>query len=86
MRLVQILTCVGVFAASTPALAADYSRPRHVEFNPPVVFVGIPAPKPIFLVASPPQYVMDLRTGRPGYWIIQQPSFFDRLFGERNGY
>ena len=86
MRAMTFFTCISVLGSSAPAFAADYSRSRNVVFNPPVVLLGMPAPKPIFLVASPPQYVMDLRTGHPGYWIIQQPSFLDRLFGERDGY
>lgn len=85
MRLVPFLICIGIVATSTPALAADY-RPRRVALDPPAIFVGIPPPPPVFLVASPPQYVQDLRTGRAGYWVTLQPSFIDRLFGERNGY
>lgn len=86
MRVVSLLTCIGVFATSTAASSADYYSSARPAFNPPVVFVGIPPPKPIYLVASPPQYMQDLRTGRPGYWITPQRSFLDRLFGERDGY
>ena len=86
MRVIRFLTCIGILAISTPALSADYHRPRRDAFDAPPVYVGFPAPKPIYWVAAPPQYIQDLRTGRPGYWTAPQPSFLDRLFGERNGY
>ena len=86
MRIFPFLKYIGILAITTPSLAADYRQSSQVALYPPIGYVGIPTPKPIYLVASPPQYVQDLRTGRPGYWITPQPSFFDRLFGERNGY
>ena len=85
MRPLLLLGCIGFFATSVPAQSADYNTTRTYR-DPPPVFVGIAPPRPVYLVASPPQYIQDLRTGQPGRWVVLQPSFFDRLFGERNGY
>ena len=85
MRLKNSLLYLAILGASTPAFGADYSY-RVAAREKPAVFVGIPAPPPVYIVASPPQYVQDLRTDRPGHWITPQPSLFERFFGERNGY
>lgn len=85
MRLAGALGVAGVLIASGPGTAADYGRPVF-HAPAPMVFSGIRPAPPLYYVAAPPQYVQDMRTGRPGRWVTLQPSFFDRVFGERNGY
>lgn len=84
MRELGLLLLVGTVATSGSVSAADY-RTGEVAPAPSVIFVGIAPPRPLYLVASPPQYVRDLRTGQVS-WVTLQPSFLDRLFGERGGY
>jgi hypothetical protein len=81
----QNFISIVLITTSTCALAADYPTRREMLDPPRVVYVGIPGPRPVLLVPSPPQYVQDSRTGWAG-WVVLQPSFMDRLFGERNGY
>jgi hypothetical protein len=59
-----------------------YSAPYDVYARPAYV----PHVPPVYYLPSPPQYVQDLRTGGPGYWVQLKPTFLDRLLGERGGY
>ena len=80
MRVAPAFGVLCILAAAAPATAADYGG------YPPPGFGGIRPPPPTYYVAAPPHYVQDLRTGRPGRWVVLQPTFLDRLLGERNGY
>jgi hypothetical protein len=71
------------FVASSGASAADY---RGADYYPAPQPYGIRPAPPMYIVAAPPHYVQDARTGRPGRWVVLQPTFWDRLFGDRMGY
>jgi hypothetical protein len=78
---------------STAAGAADYRTERHRSHarSPRVAYaaqpiMGIRQMPPLYYVNAPPHYVQDLRFGGPGYWVQNQPSLLDRLFGPRDYY
>jgi hypothetical protein len=85
----KVLIIAATMVASSGAWAADY-RSQYNGYSPnsavrtaPIYAPYVP---PVYYLPSPPQYVQDLRTGAPGRWVQLQPSFFDRLFGTRDGY
>ena len=83
MRLGMIVFSA-VMAMTASADAADYRDARH-HARRPVLYVPIhsgirPAP-PLYIVAAPPRYVEDTRTGYPGRWVVTPPSLAERLFG-----
>ena len=92
MHMHRVLTITFVMLSWSPVFAADYRagyyEPRSNE-APPLVYgrpAYVPYVPPVYYMPSPPQYVQDLRTGAPGHWVQLQPTFLDRLFGDRNGY
>ena len=91
MRMGKILIVACGMMAHDAALAADYrAEYRAPSYRTPHVIYAVPTyvpyVPPVYYLPSPPQYVQDLRTGAPGYWVQLKPTFFDRIFGERAGY
>ena len=83
MRSVHLLIIASALV-STAASAADYrdghrSRGRsHTYADATYPIRQVP---PTYYVNARPNYVQDLRTGEPGYWVDHRCTWLDQFFG-----
>ena len=85
MRSVHVLIIASALV-STAASAADYRDGQHrsrgarshayAQASYPIRQVP-----PTYYVNARPNYVRDLRTGEPGYWVDHRRTWLDQIFG-----
>ena len=84
MRSVHVLIIASALV-STAASAADYRDGHHRSRSRSHAYTDATYPirqvPPTYYVNARPNYVQDLRTGEPGYWVDHRRTWLDQIFG-----